>query len=317
MQLVIGMVKVKTTGKYFKRVLSLVLILSVILSLAVPFTVHAAEQEPATGNDIYALAYKINPNNQSVWSNIEIVFQKGDTRDPSKEYLKTFSNFADDQFDNKPPWTTLKPTGSGNSFGSNAKRFVIKDKIQPMSISGWFRDTWALEEIQGLENLDTSECTDMSGAFSSLSFMKKLDLSSFDTSKVVKFDGMINSNAIESVNVSGFKFDSCQSLVSFIRGNKLTEINLSGIDVSKCTTIKAFVTNCAALEELDCTSFNPRNVELLQNAFCSNASLKSIKFGEFQPGIDNDQTYIKFNKMFLDCPSLEEIDFATFDLPKT
>lgn len=74
MQLVIGMVKVKTTGKYFKRVLSLVLILSVILSLAVPFTVHAAEQEPATGNDIYALAYKINPNNPSVWSNIEIVF---------------------------------------------------------------------------------------------------------------------------------------------------------------------------------------------------------------------------------------------------
>ena len=122
MQWVIGVVKVKTTGKYFKRVLSLVLILSVILSLAVPFTVHAAEQEPATGNDIYALAYKINPNNQSVWSNIEIVFQKGDTPDPSKEYLKTFSNFADDQFDNKPPWTTLKPTGSGNSFGSNAKR---------------------------------------------------------------------------------------------------------------------------------------------------------------------------------------------------
>ena len=43
MQWVIGVVKVKTAGKYFKRVLSLVLILSVILSLAVPFTVHAAE----------------------------------------------------------------------------------------------------------------------------------------------------------------------------------------------------------------------------------------------------------------------------------
>ena len=208
--------------KRFRRVLSLVLILSVMLSLAVPFqlTVTAAEQEPATGNDIYALAYKINPKNTSVWANIEIVFQKGDTPDPSKELLKTFSNFADGQFGNKPQWATLYPTGSGNTFAGNAKRFVIKDKIQPTSISGWFRDTWALEEIQGLEdNLDTSECTNMSGAFSSLSYMKSLDLSNFDTSKVRSFEGMINSNAIESVNVSGFKFDSCQSLVSFIRGN--------------------------------------------------------------------------------------------------
>ncbi len=312
--MIIGM-----TRKLFKRVLSLVLILSVMLSLAVPFqlTVTAAEQEPATGNDIYALAYKINPNNPSVWANIEIVFQKGDTPDPSKELLKTFSNFADGHFGNKPQWANLYPTGSGNTFGSNAKRFVIKDKIQPTSISGWFRDTWALEEIQGLENLDTSECTNMSGAFSGLSYMKSLDLSSFDTSKVTNFEGMINTNALESVNVSGFKFDSCQTLVSFIRGNKLTEINLSGIDVSKCTTIKAFVTNCAALEELDCTSFNPRNVEYLQNAFCSNASLKSIKFGEFQPGIDNPKDRLYFNKMFLDCPSLEEVDFSTFDLPET
>ncbi len=300
--------------KCTKGFVSLLLTLAVMVSLFVPGTVYA--EEAATGNDIYAMAYKINSSNASVWSNIEIVFQKGDTPDPSKELLKTFSNFADGQFGNKPQWTTLYPTGSSNTYGSNAKRFVIKDKIQPTSISGWFRDTWALEEIQGLNNLDTSECRDMSSAFSSLSYMKSLDLSSFDTSKVENFEGMINSNAIESLNVSGFKFDSCQSLISFIRGNKLTEINISGIDVSKCKTIKAFITYCSSLEHLDCTSFNPKNVRELQNVFCNNASLQSIKFGEFQPGIDNEDNRLYFNKMFLDCPSLEKIDCSTFNLPK-
>lgn len=325
MQWVIGVVKVKTTGKYFKRVLSLVLILSVILSLAVPFTVHAAEQEPATGNDIYALAYKINPNNQSVWSNIEIVFQKGDTPDPSKEYLKTFSNFADDQFGNKPQWATLFPTGSGNTFAGNAKRFVIKDKIQPTSISGWFRDTWALEEIQGLENLDTSQCTNMSNAFTGMSKMTSLDLSCLDTSKVENFTNCINASALESVNVSGFKFDSCQTVSTFIRGSNITSINLSNIDITKPRMIKYFITSCPLLEELDCTSFNPRNVRELQYAFYNNASLKSVTFGTFQPGIDypgnfkpngdleNNNLY--FNNMFADCTSLEEVDFSTFEIP--
>ena len=290
------------------------LTLAVMVSLFVPGTVYA--EEVATDDDIYAMVYKLNPKNSSVWSNIEIVFQKGNTPDPSKVLLKTFSGFADGQYsDKKPPWVANNPAESKNSYGSNAKYFVIKDKIQPTSISGWFRDTWALEDIKGLENLDTSECRDMSAAFSSLSYMKSLDLSSFDTSKVENFEGAINSNAIESLNVSGFKFDSCQSLVSFIRGNNLTEINISGIDVSKCKTIKAFITYCSSLEHLDCTSFNPKNVRELQNAFCNNASLKSITFGKFQPGIDNEDDRLYFNKMFLECPSLEEIDFATFEIP--
>lgn len=317
----------KMTRKLFRRVLSLVLILSVMLSLAVPInlTVTAAEQEPATGNDIYALAYKINPSNTSVWSNIEIVFQRGDTPDPSKELLKTFSNFADGQFGNKPQWATLYPTGSGNTFAGNAKRFVIKDKIQPTSISGWFRDTWALEEIQGLENLDTSQCTDMSNTFTGMSKMTSLDLSCLDTSKVADFTNCINASALESVNVSGFKFDSCQTVSTFIRGSNITSINLSNIDITKPRMIKYFITSCPLLEELDCTSFNPRNVRELQYAFYNNASLKSITFGTFQPGIDypgnfkadgtleNNNLY--FNNMFADCTSLEEVDFSTFEIP--
>ena len=69
--------------KCTKGFVSLLLTLAVMVSLFVPGTVYA--EEAVTGNDIYAMAYKINSSNASVWSNIEIVFQKGDTPDPSKE----------------------------------------------------------------------------------------------------------------------------------------------------------------------------------------------------------------------------------------
>ena len=63
------MLNVRTTRRFLRKVLSLVLILAVMLSLAVPYTVNAVD-EPATGDDIYALAYKINQSNPSVWANI-------------------------------------------------------------------------------------------------------------------------------------------------------------------------------------------------------------------------------------------------------
>lgn len=306
----------------FRRVLSLVLILSVMLSLAVPFslTVTAAEEEPATVNDIYALVYKIDTNRGN-WANTEIVFQKGNTPDPSKSLLTTFSGFANGEYGANPPWTAIKHASSSNAYGSDALRFVIKDKIAPKSISGWFKSTWAMEEIQGLENLDTSQCTDMKQAFYSMSKIKHLDLSSFDISNVTSIDQFLFAPALETLDVSGFNFAKAETVREFIRGAKLTDINLSDIDVSKVKLITYFVAKCDILEELDLTSFNPRNVWKLQYAFRENPALKTITFGQFEPGIDNHDpdpnngNKLYLNQMFAGCSSLEEIDFSTFVIP--
>ncbi|MBQ7504797.1 MAG: InlB B-repeat-containing protein [Ruminococcus sp.] len=306
--------------KCTKGFVSLLLVLLVMVSLFVPGTVYA--EEAATGNDIYALVYKINPKSTSNWANTEIVIQRGDTPDPSKVLLTTFSKFADGQYGTTPPWLEKKHDTSNNKYGNDVLRFVIKDRIAPASIAGWFKSTWALEEIQGLENLDTSQCTDMTEAFYGLSKLKSLDLSGFDISNVTSINRFVNGSVLESINISGFNFASVETMSEFIRGAKLTDINLSNIDVSKVKNISYFVANCTALEELDLSYFNPKYIWKLQYAFYNNTSLKKITFGQFQPGINNTaddpstkDNRLYMNQMFAGCSSLEEIDFSTFEIP--
>ena len=84
----------KMTRKLFRRVLSLVLILSVMLSLAVPVTVVHAEETAARDDSIYAFVYKIDPlegNNL----NLELVFQNNPNVDNSRVRVAgPYSNFA-------------------------------------------------------------------------------------------------------------------------------------------------------------------------------------------------------------------------------
>ena len=60
------------------------------------------------------------------------------------------------------------------------------------STSGWFFNQIGLTSIVGLNNLDTSNVTDMSGMFSRCESLEDLDLSSFNTSKVYYMRDMFN-----------------------------------------------------------------------------------------------------------------------------
>lgn len=75
------------------------------------------------------------------------------------------------------------------------KKITIKDKVKPESIAGWFFYCEYATEINNLENIDTSICTDMRYAFYNVSKVKKLDLHTFDTSNVEKIDNFIYSYA--------------------------------------------------------------------------------------------------------------------------
>lgn len=84
-----------------KGFISLLLVLSVMVSLAVPIDITVfADEEPARGSDIHAILYYINPNKvtngaRDITKNLELVFQRGGTEDPNKVVFKHFTDFAD------------------------------------------------------------------------------------------------------------------------------------------------------------------------------------------------------------------------------
>ncbi|MBF1367336.1 MAG: BspA family leucine-rich repeat surface protein [Porphyromonadaceae bacterium] len=91
----------------------------------------------------------------------------------------------------------------------------------PKTTATWFEGFSAVTEIRGLENLNTSEVTDMSRMFAGCSALRSLDLSSFDTSKVMNMGEMflgceslttIYCNTSWSASHSDDMFSGCNSL---------------------------------------------------------------------------------------------------------
>ena len=123
---------------------------------------------------------------------------------------------------------------------------------KPTSTQEWFNCCTKLESVEGIENLNTENVTNMSSMFCGCSSLKSLDLSSLNTSNVLYLDNM---------------FNDCSALQS---------INLTNINTEKVTTLNGMFFGCSSLTTLDLSTFNTANVTDLSWTFCSCNSLRTI-----------------------------------------
>lgn len=126
----------------------------------------------------------------------------------------------------------------------------------PTSMIRWFCDMANLSQITGLENLVTSEVTDMQGLFSGSTNLTSLDLTSFDTHNVVNMSNM---------------FNSCQNLTTILVG--------SGWNTDAAQTTKGMFYNCYALEGSAGT--------LWQQDIHGNMNIDMLSYAHVDGGTDN------------------------------
>lgn len=115
----------------------------------------------------------------------------------------------------------------GNNFTSVDVRSFDTNKVETMAkmFAGFFEDN-VLSEIKGVENLDTSNVTDMTYMFSDC-IVPSLDLSKWDTSKVTNMNGMFSGSKAKTLNLSGFNTKNVTSM-----HNMFCEINVETLDLS-------------------------------------------------------------------------------------
>lgn len=193
-------------------------------------------------------------------------------------------------------------------------------------------------EMNGIENLDTSEVTDMSYMFTDGSQYTDLDLSSFDTSNVttmsgmfygcskltnvnlanfntknvVKFTNLFNGcSAIENINLSSFDTSNVKNMYAMF-GNceNLKNVNLKNFDTSKVTDMEAMFFNCKSLSKIDLSNFNTSSVERLKRMFVNCGLLTELDLSNFKT-----ENLLNVETMFSGCKLLKKIDMrnATFD----
>ena len=159
--------------------------------------------------------------------------------------------------------------------------------FRPTTTEGWFYELNLLERIEGLEHLNTSQVTSMSGLFSGCGSLTSLDLTCFDTSKVTDMRGM---------------FEGCGSL---------TSLDLTRFDTSQVTDMEEMFSGCGSLTSLDLTSFDTSQVTNMERMFFDCESLTALDLSSFDT---SEVSYMR--GMFYSCKSLTALDLSSFDTSK-
>jgi len=138
-------------------------------------------------------------------------------------------------------------------YSKSALTAVAKIKAKPYgSISEMFSSCRRLTELD-LSGIDTSEVTNMYGAFSKISVSENpnpittLDLSNFNTAKVTDFRSMFSGNdALQSLNLSSFTISSgylIRTASMFGNCTSLTHIDIRSMTLSNITGGTAYYEN--------------------------------------------------------------------------
>ena len=190
-------------------------------------------------------------------------------------------------------------------YGWRIQKVVFEDSFKdyrPTSTARWFAGFKSLVNIVGLENLNTSEVTDMSAMFEGCSSLTSLNLSNFNTSAVTKMRGMFSGcYGLKELNVSNFNTSAVTDMsIMFSRCSSLTSLNLSNFNTSKVTNMSEMFYNCYGLKELNVSNFNTSAVTDMRKMFSGCSSLKTI-FNTDTWRCDNSQN------MFYDCTQLKGV----------
>ncbi|MCT6902545.1 MAG: BspA family leucine-rich repeat surface protein, partial [Lactobacillus sp.] len=140
-----------------------------------------------------------------------------------------------------------------------------------------------LTDIEGLENVDTSEATTMFAWFSQCSSLKHVDLSHFNTSNVKNMSYMFDRcTNLEDLDLSKFDTSQVKDMSYMFAGCKsLKELDLQNFNTSQVTNMSWMFAGCESLEKLNVTSFNTANVKDMSFMFNHCASLTNIDVHSF------------------------------------
>jgi surface protein len=201
----------------------------------------------------------------------------------------------------------------GYYYKSEAKVVVFDQSFadyRPKVTCSWFYNCSLLEDIYGLEFLNTSEVTDMSQMFYGCSSLTSLNLSTFDTRKVTNMQGMFcNSKGLKTVNISSFDTNNVTDMSNMFYGcEALTSLNVKNFKTSKVIYMGGMFGICRSISKLDLSSFDTQNVVDMQSMFKSCNKLSNLSIESFKTG-----KVASMEDMFSTCRSLSTLNLSHFD----
>ena len=180
--------------------------------------------------------------------------------------------------------------------------------FRPTTTAMWFYRCKALEQIEGLEYLNTSEVKDMSCMFSDCESLTSLDLKNFNTQNVTDMVGMFSGcAALTSLDLKNFNTQNVTAMRGMFSGcTSLTSLDLKNFNTQNVTDMAFMFSDCTELTSLDLKNFNTQNVTYMNEMFSGCTSLTSLDLKNF-----NTKKVTYMSEMFSGCAALRTINSNT------
>ena len=196
---------------------------------------------------------------------------------------------------------------------SKIKRIIIHDKIAPIKTAYWFAGCNQITSIEGIENLDTSNVTDMTCMFRYCNNLQSIDLNNFDTENVTNMYSMFDGcSKLTSLNLSSFNTKNVTNAEQmFGQMIGLTSLDLSSFDTSKLTSARRMFWNCYNLKNLNLNGWSTSNITDMAEMFYCCYTLNSITLNNF-----NTENVTNMYSLFYGCESINILDLSHFNTMK-
>ena len=168
------------------------------------------------------------------------------------------------------------------AFGQQLTQIVIDPGvIANQNSCSLFKYLGNLKTIKGLENLDTSQVTDMSEMFCSCRGLTSLNLSNWDTSQVTDMYSMFEDClGLTSLDLSNWNTSKVINMDSMFRDSlNLISLNLSNWDTSQVTNMYKMFSNCNYLTSLNLSHWDTSKVTNISEMFRNCAYVNHLVLG--------------------------------------
>ena len=258
--------------------------------------------------------------------------------DPNKTYLEAYVLQSEDQHTLTFYYDDDREERSGKTWGINKNELytsyipgwagtddspnnmvteVVFDAsfkyFRPTTTNSWFSYLETLTTIEGLENLNTSEVTNMLEMFYGCSRLTSLNLSNFNTSAATNMGWMFEGcSKLTSLNLSNFNTSAVTNMREMFSGcSGLKELNVSNFNTSAVTNMSWMFSDCSGLKELNVSNFNTSKVTNMGGIFSGCSSLTSLNLSNF-----NTSAVTYMDVMFSGCSGLTELNLSNFNTSK-
>lgn len=200
------------------------------------------------------------------------------------------------------PWTSYSP---------NINNIIIEGPVVANEKSvGLFLNLSQVQNIEGLEYLDTSHVSDMSYMFSGMKNLRNLNVSNFNTTQVTNMFAMFSSTSkLTSLDISTFNTSNITNMGSIFSGmSSLIELKLSGIDTQNVINFTNMFSGVSSLSSLDLSGFNTSSAINMSSMFDGAKSLISLDISSF-----DTKSVTNMNSMFNNVESLTTLNVSSFN----